>query len=269
VVLHGCGQNAKSISELSGWNKIAKQHDFVVVYPQQKLVNNPSGCFNWFNVDDIEKGKGESESIAQMIAHVKTLYTIDTNQIFTTGLSAGASMSLVMAVTHPEIFKSVAMFAGGAYKLATNPSDAFKAMTGKIAITQEELIAVCQKQNPQNHDYYPQLIIYQGLDDGIVNPKNAQLIINQWAGIYKIDTIPDIQKMSFSGIDDITRLEYQDANQKTVIIYYEVKNLGHQLMINPGENENEGGRLSLFGIRKGFHSTYQTALDFGLIKKLP
>ena len=40
VALHGCNQNAKIISEESGWNELAKKHLFIVVYPQQKRSNN-------------------------------------------------------------------------------------------------------------------------------------------------------------------------------------------------------------------------------------
>ena len=41
VVLHGCGENAKSVSELTGWNKLSDLNSFIVLYPQQKFINNP------------------------------------------------------------------------------------------------------------------------------------------------------------------------------------------------------------------------------------
>ena len=69
------------------------------------------------------------------------------------------------------------------------------------------------------------------------------------------------------GIEDINRLEYTDSSGNVVVIFYEVNHLGHRLMINPGENENEGGQTGIYGVDKNFHSTYQTALEFGLIKK--
>ncbi|MBK7819320.1 MAG: PHB depolymerase family esterase [Sphingobacteriaceae bacterium] len=105
VVLHGCGENAKAVSELTGWNKLADINEFIVIYPQQKLVNNPNLCFNWFANRDNEKGKGECESIFEMITFALKKYPIDTSKIFITGLSAGAAMSVVMTATHPELFK--------------------------------------------------------------------------------------------------------------------------------------------------------------------
>jgi poly(3-hydroxybutyrate) depolymerase len=46
VVLHGCGQNAQDVANLTGWNKIADSNKFMVLYPQQRTENNISHCFN-------------------------------------------------------------------------------------------------------------------------------------------------------------------------------------------------------------------------------
>ena len=40
VVLHGCTQVAKTCAEQTGWNKLAKQHQFYVLYPEQIILNN-------------------------------------------------------------------------------------------------------------------------------------------------------------------------------------------------------------------------------------
>lgn len=267
VVLHGCGQNANDVAELTGWNKLADLNNFVVLYPQQKMVNNPDLCFNWFNEHDIEKGKGESESIYQMISFVRKHYSIDSNRIYITGLSAGAAMSVVMTATHPDLFESQAIFAGGAYKIATNPIEGIKAMRGNIKSSKEKLIEDVRAQNPDYKGEYPTLIIYQGLNDPIVNSKSTDLLINQWTGINNSDTIPDKIEKAYSGVEDITRTEYLDSSGRLVITYYEVNNLGHKLMIKPGEEENEGGELGIFGIDKNFHSSYQTAKEFGILKE--
>lgn len=267
IVLHGCGQNAKDVAELTGWNKLADLNNFVVLYPQQKLMNNPNLCFNWFNDHDIEKNQGEGESIFQMISYAKKHYPIDSNRIYITGLSAGAAMSVVLTATHPELFKVGAVFAGGAYKMATNPIDGIKAMLGKKHIPKEKLVEEVKKQNPKFKGQYPALIVYQGLNDPIVNYKSASLLINQWTGINKCDTIPDKTERSFMGIKDITRTEYSDSLGRITVIFYEVNDLGHRLMIKPGNKENEGGQTGMFGVNKNFHSTYQTAKEFGIIKK--
>src|SRR5512140_4032021 len=46
VVMHGCTQTAASM-EAAGWNALADQYQFAVLYPQQSTANNPVSCFNW------------------------------------------------------------------------------------------------------------------------------------------------------------------------------------------------------------------------------
>ncbi|MBK6523322.1 MAG: PHB depolymerase family esterase [Sphingobacteriaceae bacterium] len=266
VVLHGCGENAKAVSELTGWNKLADINEFIVIYPQQKLVNNPNLCFNWFANRDNEKGKGECESIFEMITFALKKYPIDTSKIFITGLSAGAAMSVVMTATHPELFKCGAIFAGGAYKIAIDAVDGLLAMRGKKYFPKQKLVKNAKDQNPNYKGKYPNMIIYQGLNDAVVNKKNALFLVNQWTGVNNIDTIADVIEPAFMNIEDIKRTQYTDSLGQTPVILYEVKNLGHKLLIKPGDKENEGGKKGMFGVDKGFHSTYQTAKEFGILK---
>src|ERR1700758_1803401 len=53
VALHGCNQDVAILAKQSGWNKLADENSFYVIYPQQRFLNNPSSCFNWFNEKDI------------------------------------------------------------------------------------------------------------------------------------------------------------------------------------------------------------------------
>lgn len=267
IVLHGCGQSASDVAELSGWNKLADLNNFMILYPQQKILNNPNLCFNWFNNGDINKGQGESESIYQMIYFIRKHYLIDSTRIFITGLSAGAAMSVVMMAIHPESFKCGAIFAGGAYKMATNPISAISSMAGKKYVLKETLIKNVAEQNPAYKGKYPTLIVYQGLNDPIVNHKNSTFLINQWTGINNCDTIPDKIENNFLNIADIKRMEYNDTSGRTVLLFYEINNLGHRLMVKPGNSYNEGGQTGIFGVNKNFHSTFQTASEFGIIKK--
>ncbi len=265
VVLHGCNQDAEGVAKLTGWNKLAKNNNFTILYPQQKRINNISQCFNWFLENDIDKGKGESESIFQMISNLINSKSIDSSQIFVTGLSAGGAMGVVMMSTYPETFQKGAIFAGGAYKIATNPLIALKVLSGNIQISNEKLISNINLQNSNYHGKYPKLIIFQGLNDPIVNKINADYILNQWIGVHKIDSIPDKIENNFNQIQDISVYRYFNDSNDEIITYFKIKNLGHRLLIEPGNEFDEGGEIGLFGKDIGFHSTYYLATDFGLI----
>src|ERR1017187_7455779 len=90
VAMHGCTENATTYAAQSGWDKLADNHKFYVVYPEQNAANNSSTCFNWFVAGDIQRNQGEAYSIKQMVDYMKVHYGIDTTQVFVTGLSAGA-----------------------------------------------------------------------------------------------------------------------------------------------------------------------------------
>lgn len=260
IVLHGCGQNAKEVAELTGWNKLADLHHFWVLYPQQAFRNNSSLCFNWFLRKDIEKGQGESESIFQMIQYMKQHHAISENEIYITGLSAGAAMSMAMLSTRPEVFKAGAVFAGAAYKTAQN----MWRVPGTV--DRSILIQHVKNENPSYTGKYPFLIVYQGLNDLIVAPKNADLIITQWTGIQDSSPYPSYTDSVYLGNKDIIRSEYKNKAGELIAIAYRMKNMGHRIPVKPGSKTDEGGTIGLFGIDKNFHSTYQTALEFGLIK---
>ena len=265
VVLHGCTQNAGVIAAQTGWNKLAEEYGFLVLYPQQKFINNPEHCFCWYRRGDITKGKGEDASIMEMIDYVKEHYRIDSSQVFVTGLSAGAFMSVALMATYPETFKSGAIFAGGAYKSSTSIFTAYLLMPGWIHRSPVKWGMKVRKQNPGYIGPYPNMIIYQGNKDRIVNRKNGFELVKQWTNVQHTDTVADEKIPAFAKNPDIEKYIYRDVKGKDVVTYYKVKRLGHAYLINPGACLNEGGKRGPFSRDKNYHATWWTAVDFGLV----
>ncbi len=266
VVLHGCLQTAGKAAKQTGWNRLADAYGFKVLYPQQRMLNNPEKCFCWYKRSDIEKGQGESMSIMQMITEVKRSGTIDTGQVFITGLSAGAAMGVAMLADYPQTFNAGAIFAGGAYKTATNLWTALLSMYGFHIKSPEKWGALVREQNPNYTGAYPRLIIYQGKADVVVNQRNASQLMKQWTNLQGISTKPTATVKRFAGVKAIEKNSYHNASGKEVVTWYKVKHLGHALLVDPGKCFNQGGRRGLFSSDKNYFSTYWTAIDFGLIK---
>src|SRR3984957_761911 len=93
LALHGCTQSASDYTS-AGWNALADQYKFYVVYPQQQSANNTESCFNWFgntsgSTADITRGQGEAASIKSMVDYMKSTYSVDSTRVFATGFSAG------------------------------------------------------------------------------------------------------------------------------------------------------------------------------------
>jgi poly(hydroxyalkanoate) depolymerase family esterase len=266
VALHGCNQDAATISIQSGWNKLADENGFCVIYPQQRFINNPSSCFNWYNEKDISKNSGESGSIKQMIDFVCDSFSIDKNQIFAYGLSAGAAMTAALLADYPETFNTGAILAGGPFMMATNPLGGVSAMITPKHKTSKQWGELVLKQNPDYKNKFPRVIIIHGKKDGVVNPKNSYELVKQWAYVLHTDTIPSEKIESFANNKLVERKSYLDTNKEEKIIFYEIAGLGHALPVDPGNEVGKGGQTGLFAVDKDFFSTYWIAKDFGILK---
>ena len=265
VALHGCTQTAATMADVSGWNELAKRYHFMVIYPQQRFLNNPSGCFNWFEKSSITKDHGEVFSIKQMVDYALKTYSLDSANIFVYGLSAGAAMGVALITDYPYMFKAGAILAGGPYPATNDAFDEFSAMSNPKSIPSKVLENTVREQNPNYKGNYPSLIIFHGEEDDLVNIKNSYLLTKQWAGLVHTDTIPTKIDSSFNGNRDFTRKAYCDNQHQSNIIFYEVANLGHALPVFPGDSVYQGGHTGLFSVNKHFFSTYWIAKDFGLI----
>jgi len=266
VALHGCSQNAKRMAEQSGWNKLADENEFIVIYPQQKYTNNISNCFNWFNVNDTEIGRGENFSIKQMIDYALLTYPIDHDSVFIYGLSAGAAMAVTVMGNYPCQINSGAIFAGGAYGLAKNAMHSMKLMSNPPDLDQKEWCEKLQTEDIKN--CVPQLVVFHGTKDNVVDIRNSHELIEQWTGLHNIDTIADETINSFASNPCITRFSYRDKQNEEHVVFYEVKDTGHVFSVDPGSGKRQGGQTGIYAKDNNFFSSYYVAHDFGLIRSI-
>jgi len=267
LALHGCTQNAKTIADESGWSKLADTYGFYVIYPQQRALNNISSCFNWFENSNILKDKGEVLSMVQMIDYATDSLSIDTSRIFVYGLSAGAIMSVALMADYPDLFNMGAVLAGGPFTPWLNAFNALPAMEKPEDMSSKEFASYVREQNPNYKGKYPRMLIMHGTKDNVVNEQNSYHLIKQWAPLLHTDTVPTKTVSSFASKPEIVRKAYCDSTGTEQIIFYEVTNLGHNLMVDPGDSPKQGGQTGAFSINAGFFSTYWIAVDFGLIKE--
>jgi len=265
VVVHGCSQSAASVNRLTGWTTLADRYGFYVLFPQQHITNNPSHCFDWFKMSDIERGKGECESIRQMIGYMQSRFSIDARRVSITGLSAGAAMSVAMIAAYPELFSGAAIFAGCPYKPGENYVSAMSSMLSMPVKTPDEWRRVVWEQNPAFKGPYPKVFVFQGNSDRVVPPQSAIELVKQWTALHGTDTLADAVEKSYGGCADVCRKSYRDPAGAEVVALYTIDRLGHALPVNPGPCHNQGGRKGMFGTVKNFYSTYYAAADLGLI----
>ncbi|MBL7890855.1 MAG: PHB depolymerase family esterase [Bacteroidia bacterium] len=267
VVLHGCLQCASSVAAQTGWNKLADEQGFYVLYPQQRFFNNPEKCFKWYKRKHTNKNRGENYSIKKMVDYMQSHNRIDSSKVFITGLSAGAAMSVIMMADYPETFNAGAIFAGGAYKSGNGYVSAMMALLGWRVKSAEKWGNIVRKQNPGFNGNYPRMIIYQGNSDWVVNKRNGTELLKQWSNLHHIGTQPTETINQYVNVKDIQRNSYATNNHKEAIVFYRVNKLSHALLVDPGKCKYQGGKRGFFSKDKNYNSTLFTAYDFGLIKR--
>ncbi|MFL3662417.1 MAG: alpha/beta hydrolase family esterase [Flavobacteriales bacterium] len=238
-VLHGCTQSAEQIASETGWNKLADSLHFIVVYPEQRMINNVGKCFNFFLGFESKKDKGEVASIKEMIDYTFNHYNIDSNQVFIVGMSAGGAMTNALLNAYPTIFKSGAMLAA--------PSNLFD-------------------KNTLPPEQQPVVAIVQGEDDIIVPEKNSDKILNQWVEKHQLDTANNELFTNYKGVDVLYAQYFYNTDDELKIILLKSKKVKHKLLITEGDSIHQGGKHDFHTDDIGFHSTYWLASFFGLTK---
>ncbi|PWJ44731.1 extracellular catalytic domain type 1 short-chain-length polyhydroxyalkanoate depolymerase [Sediminitomix flava] len=266
VALHGCSQTAESYAYESGWNELADQYKFMVIYPQQRKSNNAYACFNWFNEGDINPKQGENQSILEMIEYAKANYSVDKEKVFVTGFSAGGAMSTILLGNYPKVFEGGGVLAGIAYKAATNLPNALQVMKEAPNLSNEALSALLPSSTLEQK--IPKLAVFTGAKDQIVTPKNSQQIISQFL-FASLASAPELTpQIDTLNVRD-TKFPYQRINYKVgdqqQFVSFTFLNEGHALFIDEGSEKMQGGHVGNFTKDVDFHSSYWIADFWGLI----
>jgi poly(hydroxyalkanoate) depolymerase family esterase len=174
VMLHGCGQDAKSFALSTRMNGVAARERFLVLYPEQDRISNLHGCWNWFDTDS-GRAYGEAALIMQAVDQVCLLYPADRSRVAVAGLSSGASMAAMLATRYPTRFKAVVMHSGIAPGSAHSGLSAIGAMHGHRS---RRPPPVALAKSPES---WPPLMVIQGRADAVVAASNGQAAAQHWA----------------------------------------------------------------------------------------
>lgn len=175
VMLHGCTQDPDDFAVGSRMNLLSENSGCFALYPCQTQAANLSKCWNWFNPADQCRDSGEPAIVAGMTREVMHAYNIDAARVFIAGMSAGAAMAVVMAVTYPELYAAVGAHSGMPYRCANSVFSALNAMRHGADHVQPLGVAGIP------------LIAFHGEQDRTVNPRNSEQLMFQW-----LESRPDI-----------------------------------------------------------------------------
>jgi feruloyl esterase len=254
VCLHGCTQSAAAYDHGSGWSTLADRLGFALLFPEQQRANNPNACFTWFNPADTARNRGEALSIWQMIEQMIRDHGIDRSRVFIVGLSAGGAMTGAMLAAYPEVFAGGAIIAGLPYGSVATVQAAFEAMAQGSDRLPEELGDLVRSASTHRAPW-PRLSVWHGSADPIVNPRNAEEIVKQWANVHGLSAEPDFVHQ----VRGHSRRVWRDETGTDLIEAYSISGMGHGVPLALVHGADHCGHVGAFHFDVGLSSSSQIA----------
>jgi poly(hydroxyalkanoate) depolymerase family esterase len=205
VMLHGCKQTPDDFAAGTRMNELADREGFIVVYPAQAWRANVERCWNWFRDRDQQRDSGEPSLIAGITRQVIARYNVDARRVYLAGLSAGGSMTAIMAATYPELYAAVGIHSGLPYGSARGAATAVAAMRWKRLGA-----AALPPALPT--------IVFHGDQDMTVHPSNGEYAMTE--GESQAET-------GEAGGRTYTRTTHQPNGGKSVLEHWLVHGAGH------------------------------------------
>jgi poly(hydroxyalkanoate) depolymerase family esterase len=261
VAMHGCAQNAHDFANHSGWPELANRMGFLLVFPQQRLLNNPAKCFNWFLPADSTRDSGEALSIKQMVDKMKAVHGIDASRIYVTGLSAGGAMTSVMLATYPDVFAGGAIMSGVPYGCASGLSQTFSCMESNVGKTPQQWGDLVRDAD-RGAASWPVVSIWHGSADHIIAPVNAREEMMQWTNVHGIAPTPSASDT----VDGFPHQVFKTSSGKAVVEVYSITNMGHGQTIDPGDGARQCGAAATFFPNEGICSAYYALKFWGIAR---
>jgi poly(hydroxyalkanoate) depolymerase family esterase len=181
VALHGCTQTAEDFAGLARLPELADRHGVLVLMPIQNPFVNPTRCWNWPVVVNQHRDQGEPSLIRQMIGWVIARYSVNRRRIYIAGVSSGGFMTSVMLSCYADVFAAGMVASGGMYAATTDPF--YGSYVGPYGSNRDPDAAgreAWQCSGSLSPRIVP-VLVFQGSDDAIVIPRNAEQTIQQFA----------------------------------------------------------------------------------------
>jgi polyhydroxybutyrate depolymerase len=110
ISFHGFSEWPAHLMKISGWNAVADEFGFLVVYPR-----GTGFPLRWFcngQPGDDRKGAQDVQFISDLLDQLGRNYSIDTNRVYANGLSNGGGMSCLLACKLSDRIAAVGSVSG-------------------------------------------------------------------------------------------------------------------------------------------------------------
>jgi poly(hydroxyalkanoate) depolymerase family esterase len=261
LVLHGCMQSSVDAAK-TGWNSIADELGVLLVYPEQQTNNNQMRCFNWAgefgDPANLQRGKGENQSLKEMVAKASKLHSVDPKRIFIVGFSGGGATAALAAATWPDVFAGAATLAGIPYDCTRQFSEVSGCLSPGKDKTAQDWGKRVRDAFPDFTGPWPRMSIWQGSADNVVAPMNRTQLIRQWTNVHGLPITPS----ATNTVDGYPHSVFKNAAGETVVETFEITGMGHGVPVKAAGGTC--GATGQYALDKGICAARHIAGFFGL-----
>ena len=215
VMLHGCTQDSADFAIATNMNRVAEEHGFSVLYPEQPRAANAGRCWNWHRPEDQARGGGEPALIAALTRRIMRTSGVDPARVYIAGHSAGGAAAAVVAAAYPDLFAAVGVHSGVARGLASTVGGALHTMRHGGGIG----------AGGDGGRHVP-LILFHGDQDKVVHPANSDAFFAPLRRA-RPALVEQTQAGRSAGGRDVTRTILSDAKGVVLVENWTLHGGGH------------------------------------------
>lgn len=222
VMLHGCTQNPDDFAAGTRMNALAEEHTFLVAYPAQAQGANMNKCWNWFEVSDQQRGRGEPSLIAGITCEVVGEHNVAAGRVYVAGMSSGGAMAAIMGEAYPDLYAAIGVHSGLPPGAARDLPSAFAAMSqgGSVNGSRGNLAG--------KHDRIVPAIVFHGDRDTTVHPRNAEHLLARYRDATSGPVVQVTKgRGQVSGGYAYGRDTHRDAGGRVLAEHWTINGLGH------------------------------------------
>ena len=263
VLVHGCTASAREIGEQSGWLQLAEKYRFAVLLPETSKANEPlGGCFRTWEPQHQRRNAGEPLSIREMIAYAQRHDRLSRRRVYITGMSSGGHVTNVMLAAYPEIFAAGAPQSSFPYGCAVKLADLRPCAAGEDRRTPAQLAALVRNAFPRYRGKRPNVQIWHGTDDKLINVDGQAQQAKQWRNV-----------LGLSG-DGTTRsilgyplIRFASSKSRALVETVSVTGMGHAVAVDPGTEPGQCGRVGPYAADMDICAAYWIGRFFGVVPR--
>ncbi len=207
ISIHGFVQWPAHQQGLSGWNQLADEHGFLVVYPRGTgfPLRWNAGPIN----EDLDKSQQEVEFFIDLIDQLSQAYNIDQNRIYVNGMSNGGGMTHLLAC---QLSDRIAAFGGvaGAYLYPDNHCELSRPAPWIVFHGEDDPIVAYQGGSSQRRH-------------ATIQFPPIESWTARWAEQDGCDPIAEVDQIT----PEVTRIAYSGCDQDVEVVLYKIAGAGH------------------------------------------